>query len=157
MLVHGTNHLTGCTLGVSLNFVSALSNQFILIDNDGTDPITGTFNGRPEGATLAVGGEQFRISYVGGTGNDVVLTQLTASSLVPPPLTIQSISASAVRLLWPASLTGFLVETNGDLSTTNWAFSPQSIVIDGTNHVTTNSTAAPQLFFRLKQNRAIKH
>jgi hypothetical protein len=61
--------------------------RFVLISNDGTDPVTGTFAGLPEGALLsALGPEieesdivvasnvQFRISYKGGDGNDVVLT-----------------------------------------------------------------------------------
>jgi hypothetical protein len=46
---------------------------FTLIDNDGTDPVIGTFNGLPEGATVTVGPASYTISYVGGSGNDVVL------------------------------------------------------------------------------------
>jgi LPXTG-motif cell wall-anchored protein len=42
----------------------------IVIDNAGTDAVTGTFDGLPEGTE--VGGH--RISYQGGDGNDVVLT-----------------------------------------------------------------------------------
>ena len=36
----------------------------------------GTFNGLPQDAIVAIGGVQFRISYVGGDGDDVVLTQI---------------------------------------------------------------------------------
>ena len=54
-----------------------------LIDNLGTDPVTGTFAGLPEGATLTANGQEFTISYIGGDGNDVVLT---AASPPPPPL-----------------------------------------------------------------------
>ncbi|MEA2163511.1 MAG: hypothetical protein QOK37_1638 [Thermoanaerobaculia bacterium] len=50
---------------------------FKIIDNDGTDPVAGTFAGLPEGAEFASGnGQFFRISYVGGDGNDVTLTAL---------------------------------------------------------------------------------
>ncbi len=53
--------------------------QFTIINNDGSDAIVGTFSGLPEASTIVVGGSQVRISYVGGDGNDVVLT-----SLAPP-------------------------------------------------------------------------
>jgi fibronectin-binding autotransporter adhesin len=47
-----------------------------IIDNDGTDAIIGTFNGLAEGATFGADGRLFTITYVGGTGNDVVITQI---------------------------------------------------------------------------------
>jgi autotransporter-associated beta strand protein len=74
--VRGTNNLGNATLSLSVSFVNpvALSNQFVIINNDGGEPITGTFTGLPQGATITVGLYKFVISYVGGTGNDVVLT-----------------------------------------------------------------------------------
>lgn len=47
---------------------------FTIINNNGNAPVQGTFNGLPEGAEFAVDGATFKISYVGGDGNDVVLT-----------------------------------------------------------------------------------
>ena len=47
---------------------------FMIINNNGSAPVQGTFNGLPEGAEFAVDGATFKISYVGGDGNDVVLT-----------------------------------------------------------------------------------
>lgn len=58
-------------------FTPAKDNTFAIINNDGSDAVTGTFAGLAEGATLTVSGYVFRISYVGGTGNDVVLTVVT--------------------------------------------------------------------------------
>jgi hypothetical protein len=49
---------------------------FTIIDNQGTSPVNGTFDGLPEGATVAGGPFTFRISYKGGDGNDVVLTPI---------------------------------------------------------------------------------
>jgi hypothetical protein len=50
----------------------------VIINNDGTaDPVTGTFNGLPEGATILnfLGSPlKATITYTGGDGNDVVLT-----------------------------------------------------------------------------------
>ena len=47
---------------------------FTIIDNKTTYPMSGTFKDLPEGAEITVGGVTFKISYVGGDGNDVVLT-----------------------------------------------------------------------------------
>ncbi len=76
----GTVALAGATL--SLNVAPGtsfpLGSTYTIIDNDGSDPVVGTFAGLAEGATVtASNGGTFRISYVGGTGNDVVLTALT--------------------------------------------------------------------------------
>lgn len=74
-------HLTGSGAGI------APGAQFVILTNDGSDPVVGTFNGLPEGAVTPMGpGNVFyRISYVGGTGNDVVLTALTGTNV--PALT----------------------------------------------------------------------
>src|SRR5581483_4157352 len=81
LVVKGTVTLVGAVLDLKVNpsFVSALAAgavpDLVLIDNDGTDPIDGTFLDLPEGAIVTSNtGVQFRISYVGGTGNDVTLT-----------------------------------------------------------------------------------
>ena len=50
------------------------TDTFTIIDNLSTVPVQGTFRGLPEGATFAVNGGVFKITYVGGTGNDVVLS-----------------------------------------------------------------------------------
>ncbi|MBW4889748.1 putative Ig domain-containing protein [Mucilaginibacter sp. HMF5004] len=51
----------------------ATGTSFTIIDNTGTLPITGTFKNLPELSLLKVGNYNFRITYKGGTGNDVVL------------------------------------------------------------------------------------
>jgi autotransporter-associated beta strand protein len=74
--VTGTVNLTGASLNVNLGFTPALGSAFTLIQNDGTDAVVDTFAGLAEGATLLLNGMTFQISYVGGTGNDVVLTRM---------------------------------------------------------------------------------
>jgi hypothetical protein len=54
-------------------FVPAATNSFVIIANDGTDPVNGTFAGLPEGTTFTSGGNTYTISYKGGDGNDVIL------------------------------------------------------------------------------------
>jgi uncharacterized repeat protein (TIGR01451 family) len=87
--VTGTVNLTGSVLSGSVGFAATNGMTFILIANDGGDAIVGTFAGLAEGATTTINGQAFRISYVGGSGNDVVLAR-TAPSLtivngVAPP------------------------------------------------------------------------
>lgn len=52
---------------------------FTIIDNKGAIPVQGTLKDLPEGAEITVGGVTFKISYVGGDGNDIVLTALNDS------------------------------------------------------------------------------
>lgn len=63
---------------------------FTIIDNKGSHPIEGSamFKDLPEGAEVTVGGAIFKISYVGGDGNDVVLTALNDS--VAPKASVAS-------------------------------------------------------------------
>jgi autotransporter-associated beta strand protein len=77
--VRGTNNLANASLNLNLAFATpvALGQQFTIINNDGSDPITGIFIGYPQGSYWLQNGYKAVISYVGGTGNDVVLT-LTA-------------------------------------------------------------------------------
>ena len=50
---------------------------FTIINNDGVDAIVGTFDGVPEGSVFDNGYDEYLVTYVGGDGNDVVLTALT--------------------------------------------------------------------------------
>ncbi|MDY3554378.1 Calx-beta domain-containing protein [Gemmata sp. JC717] len=67
---------------------SGRGHQHILIANDGADAVVGTFAGLPEGASFTAGGVTFTISYVGGTGNDVVVT------VGPPAVSIGNVTAA---------------------------------------------------------------
>jgi autotransporter-associated beta strand protein len=77
LIVSGTVNLSGAKLHVSVSgFTPALGQSFEIVSNDGTGQVVGTFSGLAEGAKLKVGGMTFQISYVGGDGNDVVLTRV---------------------------------------------------------------------------------
>jgi len=73
----GTVRLANATLRVSGGYVPVAGDTFVLIANDGTDPVAGTFASLPEGATALFNGVLLRISYAGGDGNDVVLSVVT--------------------------------------------------------------------------------
>ena len=55
-------------------FTSTAGETFTIIKNDGGNPVSSTFAGLAQGAFITVGGRQFQISYIGGDGNDVTLT-----------------------------------------------------------------------------------
>ena len=77
LVVTGSVDVTGATLAARLTNTPLIGNRFTIIENDGTDPVVGTFNGRPEGARFLVGGITFQITYRSGDGNEVVLTVVT--------------------------------------------------------------------------------
>ena len=73
--VNGSVTLGGTLSFTLLNgFTPSVGQTFEIINNDGNDAVNGTFAGLAEGATFTQAGVTYSISYVGGTGNDVVLT-----------------------------------------------------------------------------------
>ncbi len=74
--VEGKVDITGVDLMFSGSYMPLECQEYIIINNDGTDGITGTFNGLSEGATIVNfrgSGLNATITYIGGTGNDVVI------------------------------------------------------------------------------------
>jgi autotransporter-associated beta strand protein len=143
----GTVKLTGITLSATLNYASATNDQFVIINNDGTDPVVDTFTGLPQNAHFYIGGQQFTVSYTGGSGNDVVLTRIPTPPR--PVLTIERLQPASVRLLWPTNATGFVLQANTNLSTTSWTdpLLPSSIL--ETNNAALDLTTNSQRFYRL--------
>jgi hypothetical protein len=80
--------------------VTALASQLgagqdlLIIDNQGANPVGGGFTGLGEGAALMAGGLPFTLSYLGGDGNDVILT-----SVIPEPTSITLIGLALVGCL----------------------------------------------------------
>jgi autotransporter-associated beta strand protein len=78
--------LRSATLNVAFapGFTPFAGQTFTIINNEDNDAVIGTFAGLPEGMTFAIGPVVFQISYVGGDGNDVVLTAIV--SPIPNPM-----------------------------------------------------------------------
>jgi fibronectin-binding autotransporter adhesin len=100
--VTGTVSLGSATLNTSLynGFEPSLSDVYTIINNDGSDAVTGTFAGLAQGATFTVGDVTFTISYTGGTGNDVTLTATT----VPGAPDTAGIFATPINILLPVAI-----------------------------------------------------
>jgi len=111
--VNGTVNLAGDFVGL-LDYVPTLGDKFWVIDNDGIDPITGTFAGLSQGGffTLVSAADSlpyyFQIFYntdfgslngTAGTGNDVMLVNVAA---LPEPTTWALTLAGGVALILTA-------------------------------------------------------
>lgn len=97
-IVNGVVELAGASLMIDLgSFVPSLGQSFMLIDNDGVDPVTGRFTNTTDTGLgydrITVGTTDFNLDYTGGSGNDVVLT------VVPEPTCISLIAAGSIGLL----------------------------------------------------------
>lgn len=72
------------SLWIPEGFKISKDDTFTIIDNKHTSAVDGTFKDLPEGATFKAGGESdgvFKITYVGGDGNDVVLSVVTVPTV----------------------------------------------------------------------------
>jgi fibronectin-binding autotransporter adhesin len=77
-LTTGGTVTLGGTLNLSLGFTPVPGDSFTILNKTSVGPISGTFAGLAEGASFAAGGLLFQITYVGGNGNDAVLTRAAA-------------------------------------------------------------------------------
>jgi autotransporter-associated beta strand protein len=78
----GVINLSDAQLNVLLGFSPSIGDQFTIIDNDGVERVTGDFAGLNEGSLFSTpfGSQRFLITYLGGDGNDVVLTAVPEPS-----------------------------------------------------------------------------
>ena len=81
----------------------------MIIKNDLADATGGTFKGLAEGATFTVSGYVFKISYVGGDGNDVVLSVQSVPALPKTGFSLPLANAYLVLIaaISMASVIGF--------------------------------------------------
>jgi hypothetical protein len=95
--------LTGGTLDLILQFGPQEGDEFLIIDNASTDPVSGRFMGLPEGKwfteTYLGQAYEFQISYFGFTGNDVVLTAGTHPVPAPGALVLGGIGVGLLGWL----------------------------------------------------------
>ncbi len=73
--VTGGVTIAGCSLAFQPGS-SAILAATVILQNDGNDPVNGTFAGLPEGGVLTNNLVRYSISYVGGDGNDITLTPI---------------------------------------------------------------------------------
>lgn len=116
--VTGNINLNGATLNLQPDFAASVGTEFLILANQGANPITGTFAGLSEGQTFQANGQVFSISYQAGPGNkNVVITRVN-----PPNLTgILSLPPTAVQILGTGVTNApYTILANTNLATTNW-------------------------------------
>ncbi len=150
--VIGTVNLGGAQLTVTPTFAPPPGQVFVLVDNDGTDAINGTFAGLPEGATLTLAGIRYAVSYHGGTdSNDVTLSVQSPPPPCPEPvLSIRRLS-NEIELSWPSCPSNFYrVAMSTNLRTWTWLTAP--LAAPETNAVMTwlTPTSLPSQYYRLR-------
>ncbi len=96
--VTGTVDLGGATLNTTLGYTPTAGHSYTIVNNDGSDAVTGIFAGMPEGTVFFEGPHSFKISYVGGTGNDVVITSVVYCNTVSISTGITSLTGASVNV-----------------------------------------------------------
>jgi fibronectin-binding autotransporter adhesin len=108
---------TGAKLDTSLytGYNINKGDQFMIIKNlqPASQKVNGIFSGLAEGAQFTISGITFSISYIGGDGNDVVLTALTTGKAPTAPNT----GIASLKLANPIVLAGLGVVAAGILFT----------------------------------------
>jgi autotransporter-associated beta strand protein len=116
--VTGGQNLNNAFLRVNYNYAGTPGDTFVILDNQNPSPINGTFAGLPEGAVFTTNGIAFRITYQGGTGNDVALTLLAPPAQAEIKL-IDYVSGEAKILAGGSIGFTYNVEANDDLGNSN--------------------------------------
>jgi hypothetical protein len=73
--VAGAVGITNCVLQLGVNSSIPLGAKLIVITNYGSDPIVGTFTGRPDGGLFGVSTQLFRAFYSDGAGNSMAISR----------------------------------------------------------------------------------
>ena len=100
--------VNGATLVVDTsNFSPTVASVMVIVDNSGGSPVSGTFAGLAQGATVTSStnsGTTFVISYTGGDGNDITLTGATIGSDITAPVisavTAGTITGTSASVTW---------------------------------------------------------
>ncbi len=153
--VTGAVVLANCALQITSLAAAPTGATYVILQNDAAEAISGTFNGLPEGATVTSDDlAQYRITYHGGTGNDVVLTLLTPPITAPPQVTGWTLlgdgSIKIAAAAQPGATYSILASTN--LNHTNW-LNLGPATADGLGHLLfhdQNSTNFPRRFYRFR-------
>ncbi|MCP1381124.1 choice-of-anchor D domain-containing protein, partial [Runella salmonicolor] len=157
--VAGGVNLTGVALLFDGTYVPVAGNTFTLIDNDGSDAVTGTFAGLAEGATLANfrgSGLNATISYVGGSGNnDVVIAINNTNPTITAGATVTRQQSNAGSMATIATVSDS--ETPAGNLTVTVTTLPANITVTNITNVagTVTATVAANCFAEIGNNTVV--
>jgi hypothetical protein len=132
----------------AISFAQSYSIDWSTIDGGGGTSTNGQFSlsgtiGQPDAGAMS-GGD---FMLVGGYWSLIAAVQTSGA----PLLSIRVTAPNTVVVSWPSSSTGFVLQTNNNLATTNWNNYDGTVGDNGTVKSVTNSPPAGNLFFRLKK------
>lgn len=78
--VTGSVQLNNAILNLAAGDSLSSSQPYVIVNNDGTDAVVGTFANTPDNAIITAGKNSFRVKYHGGDGNDVALVRFANST-----------------------------------------------------------------------------
>lgn len=108
-----------CTLMYDVPMGTMLPMTIVVIDNMGMMNPSGMFMGLPEGAMVMLGGMTYYIDYMGGDGNDVVLSTMMPTMMppmMPMPTMMPRAGTNVQDMWWSPSQNGWGMSliTHGD-------------------------------------------
>ncbi len=146
----GTVNINGANLTLSGALTPADGATFILISNNGSQPISGTFAGLPEGAVIAnfLGSAlSAEITYSGGDGNDVMLLIGTGATTATAVTASTGVSTYGQQVTFTAAVTTPTGSPTGNVeffdNTTGVDLGPGSLLFVGDNTTTWSYVTAP--------------
>jgi autotransporter-associated beta strand protein len=167
LAVVGTANVMGAKLNVLPAAPISVGSKFTVLDNDGSDSITGFFTNAPtEGATVTAAGQDFSVSYVGGDGNDIVLTRVANATPNVTNFTVNNGSAQRSRITtitvnFDAAVTAANFNSLGAITLTRTQLSNPATGVLGdlvqtgpaaANHITVTQGSATSLVLTFDNN-----
>lgn len=147
------SRLFGIFAGVSFSVTSICAQNYLIdsytIDGGGGNSSGGIYQlsgtvGQPDAGAKLTGGNY---SLTGGFWSMLVAVQTEGA----PLLKVQLSGANTVAVFWTASSTGYVLQQNSNLNTTNWVNVVQTPSNDGTNKTVLIPSPTGNMFYRLKK------
>ncbi len=134
----GSIALGNSTLHINIapGYVAPAHAKLRIIDNLGSGPVGGTFAGLPEGTSVLVGTQLFKLTYAGGTGNDVELTLPNTAPILAAGATAAPSPGVAGT---PVTFSAAAADADQDALSYTWSFGDGTT---GTGATTTHTYSA---------------
>jgi hypothetical protein len=140
---------------VTLVFLDATSQPLLTNATPEVDSHNGSWQNYSNQFPVAVGTRfvQYTMNFYLHAGGDLDAfvddNYLALVQSVSAPALQIALAGTNVLISWPAPSTGFALQTNSVLGTTNWVNCTDAVALIGTNNVVTNSSALGANFYRL--------
>jgi hypothetical protein len=128
--------------------VAQYSIDWFTIDGGGGTSTGGVYSvsgtiGQPDASATPMSGGNF--SLTGGFWSVLSVVQTPGA----PLLTIRLTTTNTAVISWPSPSTGFNLQQNVNLGTTNWTTPPEIVTDDGTNKLVIINPPGGERFYRL--------